>query len=195
MKTYATRLNTMLAVAFMVCFLAIEIAEARRLGGGGGARMSRGGPAASGSFQRNRARPSSSGSYRQNRAGTTGGYGGRDYSQAQSNRQDRRDQVQDNNQDRYDERQDRYEQRQENIQERQDFAKEVHKDREEYYDDRKEWYEDRWRGGTYISVNTWGSWGCSMTPVLIGADTYYECRGTRYRRVYRGGEVVYVVVN
>ena len=47
-----------LAVAAVVCLLAADFAEARRGGrGGGGHRMSRGGPAASGSFNRSRARP------------------------------------------------------------------------------------------------------------------------------------------
>lgn len=98
-----------------------------------------------------------------------------------NNRQDNLDQARDTNQDRYD-------QRQETINERQDFAKEVHNDREE-------WYEDSWHGRTYVSVNAWGSMGCSYTRVVVGGVTYYDCRGVRYERVYRGSEVVYVVVN
>ena len=111
-----------------------------------------------------------------------------------ANRQDRSGNRQDNLDQRQDNRQDRFDQRQEQIDERQDFAKEVHKDREEYYDDRKEWYEDRWRRGSYVTVTAWGSMGCRMDPVLVGARRYYECRGVRYERVYRGGEVVYIIV-
>lgn len=199
MKTYQSRLVTTLAAAFVALFLFAQYAEARRGGGGGGGhRMSRGGPAASGSFNRSRARPQRTGSYNQNRAGTTRNRGSRDagsrdFSQAQGNR------PTGDNEQRQDNRQDRYDQRQENIQDRQDLAKEVHDDRQDFakevHNDRKEWYEDRWRGGSYMSVYAWGNMGCAATPVLIGADRYYECRGVRYRRVYRGGDVVYVVVN
>jgi len=208
MKVYHSRLVTTLAAAFVALFLFAQYAEARR-GGGGGHRMSRGGPAASGSFNRSAARPQRSRSSSQNRAGTTRNYGAgsagsRDLSKAAGNRstgnnEQRQSDRQDRNDQRQSDRDDRYDQRQDNIQDRQDLAKEVHDDRQDFakevHNDRKEWYEDRWRGGSYMSVYAWGNTGCAANPVLIGADRYYECRGVRYRRVYRGGDVVYVVVN
>jgi len=57
-KFTTSNVVTSLAAASVICLLAMDFAEARRGGrGGGGHRMSRGGPAASGSFNRSRARP------------------------------------------------------------------------------------------------------------------------------------------
>ena len=187
-----------LLVASLFMFLAVEIADARRggRGGGGGRMMARGGPAASGSFQRSRARPQrTSRSTYSNRTGIDRDQRGDRYDQRQDQRQDRSDQRQQNIDERQNNRQERFDQRQDNIDERQDFRKEVYDDRKEYYDDRNEWYEDRWRRGAYISVSSWNSMGCNYRTVIVGANTYYECRGVRYERVYRGSEVVYVVVN
>lgn len=59
MKATCSNLMMSLAVASVVFLIAADFAEARRGGrGGGGHRMMRGGPAASGSFNRSRARPS-----------------------------------------------------------------------------------------------------------------------------------------
>lgn len=194
-RTHCSRAMTLLSVAFVVGFLAVEIAEARR--GGGGRGMMRGGPAASGSFQRARARPQRGNYGTRNR-----GYG-RDFSHAGQpklryneggrDRQDRYDQRQQNRDERRDNRQDRFDRRQEQIDERQDFRKEVYKDRKEYYNDREEWYENRWRRGLYISVGSWNTMGCTYDTVIIDGIRYYECNGVRYERVYRGGEVVYIV--
>ncbi|MGI9264571.1 MAG: hypothetical protein ACR2QU_06570 [Gammaproteobacteria bacterium] len=170
----------------IVCFLTIEFAEARRGGGsrGGGRSMHRGGPAAGGSMQRSRTRPQS-----QNR-----GTQNRDFSREnrpaqrpeQSQRQQRDQQDRD---DRYDQRQDNIDRRHDQIDERQEFAKDVH-------NERKEWYEDNWRrGGTYISISSWNSMNCRYTTVYRNGMTQYNCNGVYYERVYRGGQVVYVVTN
>ncbi len=196
MKTTHSKIVASLVLATVFCFLAVEFAEARRGGGrGGGRSMMRGGPAASGSMHRQRARPSRSTSGRSYSGSRPQRDSSRDfnrdsqrYDQRQQNRQDNagnREERRDERQQRNDER---WDQRQENIDERQDFAREVHNDREE-------WYEDRWRGGTYISVSTWGTMGCSYNRVIVNGITYYDCNGVRYERVYRGSEVVYVVVN
>jgi hypothetical protein len=195
MSTTHSKVLVSVLVASVVMFLAVEIADAGRRGGGGRS-MSRGGPAASGSFQRSQARPQRrSQSTRSNRTGIDRNQRSDRNNQQRNDRQDRYDQRQDNRQDRNDQRQDNIDRRQDNIDQRQDFAKEVHDDRKEYYDDRKEWYEDRWRRGAYISVASWNSRGCTYRTVIVGANTYYECQGVRYERVYRGSEVVYIVVN
>ncbi len=205
MKSTQGKVVVSLVLASVVCLLAVDFAEARRGGGGrgGGHSMTRGGPAASGSMHRSQARPqrsSSRSSMSNQRYEGSRQAGSRDYAAQRpepgtANRdnrpemnQDRLDQRQDNIDQRRDTNQDRYDQRQENINERQDFAKEVHNDREE-------WYEDRWRGHSYVSVSVWGSMGCSYRRVVVGGVTYYDCNGVRYERVYRGSEVVYVVVN
>lgn len=186
-------------VASLVMFLAVEIADARRGGRGGmggGRAMSRGGPAASGSFQRSRARPERrSQTIHRNRTGTSYGTRGDRFDQRQDTRQNRNDQRQDHRDKRQDNRQDRFDQRQENIDQRQDRRQEVYKDRREYYDDRNEWYEDRWRSGAYISISSWNRMACNYRIVQVGAATYYECNGVRYERVYRGGQVVYIIVD
>jgi len=183
---------TVLAIA-LVCLVTIDFAEAQRRGGGGGARgggmsrgggMHRGGAAASGSMQRSRARPQSR------------DYGSRNKDFSRENRptqrpeQGQREQRdQQDRDDRYDQRQDNIDRRQDNIDERQDFAKDVH-------NERKEWYEDNWRrGGTYISVSSWNSMNCRYTTVYRNGMTQYSCNGIYYERVYRSGEVVYVVTN
>jgi hypothetical protein len=180
-----------LLAASVVCLLAVEFAEAGRRGGGGGRAMSRGGPAASGSFQRNRARPQSRPRQGQYDRGSRYGQGQR---QGQWQNQDREGDRQDRFDERQQNRQDRFDQRQDQIDERQDFAREVHDDREEYYNDRREWYEDAWRRGSYITVTSWNRMSCSYTTYVTDGITYYECNGVRYERVYRGGEVVYIVV-
>lgn len=186
------RITTGLVAAFLVCFLAVEFAEAGRRGGGGRG-MARGGPAAGGSFNRSMTRPQRSPSSNRMNRGVSdrGNYGTRG---DRTINQDRADQIKNNNQDRYDQRQDRLDQRQDNIDNRQDFAKEVHNDRKEYYNDRQEWYEDRWRRGSYVTVYSWSSMGCVYDPVIVGTDRYYDCRGVRYSRVSRGGEVVFIAV-
>ena len=190
---------TGLMIASVICFLAMDFAEARR-GGGGGRGMMRGGPAASGSFNRSRVRPQRSVS-RQN---VNRGNMNRDnmnrgnINQGQGNRQDRFDQRQEN-------RQERFDQRQENIDERQDFREEVYKDRKDYYEDRQDWYEDRWRVGAFLTVSSWNRMGCSYTTVLVNGITYYDCNGVRYERVFgatvvledaeSGTQVTYIIVN
>jgi len=58
MRVATSRVVTSLAAAAVICLLAVDFAEARRGGRiGGGHRMMRGGPAASGAFNRSRARP------------------------------------------------------------------------------------------------------------------------------------------
>jgi len=185
---------TGLMIASVICFLAIDFAEARR-GGGGGRGMMRGGPAASGSFNRSRVQPQRSRS-RQNmnrgnvdRGNMNRGNVNRDnMNQRQGNRQDNLDQRQEN-------RQDRFDQRQENVDERQDFREDVYKDRKDYYEDRQDWYEDRWRAGAFLTVTSWNRMGCSYTTVLVDGVTYYDCNGVRYERVLRGTEVTYIIVS
>lgn len=182
---------TGLAIASIICFLAWDFAEARRgLGGGGGRGMMRGGPAASGSFNRARVQPQRSFSRQNMNRGNMNqarmDRGNMD--QRQSDRQDRFDQRQEN-------RQERFDQRQENIDERQDFREDVYKDRKDYYEDRQDWYEDRWRAGAFLTVSAWSRMGCSYTTVLVNGITYYECNGVRYERVLRGTEVTYIIVN
>ena len=36
---------------------------------------------------------------------------------------------------------------------------------------------------------------CNYTTVIIENNTYYDCDGVRYDRVYRDGEVTYIIVN
>ena len=193
MRTINSNMITGLLVASLVCFLAMDFAEARRGGGGGGGRgMSRGGPAASGSFQRSRVQPQRRTSQRTtNRAVNP---------QQRTVNQDRaRPQQRDVDQDRVDQRQDnrqdRFDQRQDNIDQRQDNREKVYKDRKEYYDDRNEWYEDRWRRGAYISVSSWNRMDCRYNMTVVNSITYYDCNGVRYERVYRGGQTVYIIVN
>ncbi|MGB5623538.1 MAG: hypothetical protein WBN65_13680 [Gammaproteobacteria bacterium] len=182
------KLLTSLMVTSLVCFLALDFAEARRGGGGGGGRgMSRGGPAASGSFQRSRVQPQRRSSNRNMN---------RDVSRQQRPaNQDRQNNRQDNLDQRQDNRQDRFDQRQDNLDERQDNREKVYDDRKEYYDDRNEWYEDRWRAGAYLTVASWNRMGCRYNMVVVNGITYYDCDGTRYEQVYRGGQTVYIVVN
>jgi hypothetical protein len=151
--------------------------------------MSRGGPAAGGSFQRSHSRPQSASRSNFNRTGSR-----QSNTQRQDNFSNRSDNRQDNLSDRNDNRQDRADQRQDNLSDRQDFRSERYDNRKEYYDDRKEWYEDRWRRGAYVSVASWGRIGCRNT-VIVNGITYYDCGGVRYERVYRGTQVTYVIVN
>mgnify|MGYP001818636129 CR=1 FL=1 len=202
MRAASTKLMTGLMVASVVCLLAMDFAEARRGGGGGrGHSMSRGGPAASGSFNRSRARPSG-GSSMSSRDRSTNRNVNRDMNRATNrdvNRDVKRDTDRQVDQDRLDQRQDnrqdRFDQRQDNIDQRQDFRKDAYDDRKEYYDNRNEWYEDRWRAGAYLSVSSWNRMNCSYTTVRVDSITYYDCNGVRYERVYRGTSVTYIVVN
>lgn len=193
MRTINSNMITGLLVASLVCFLAMDFAEARRGGGGGGGRgMSRGGPAASGSFQRSRVQPQRRTSQRTTNRATK--------PQQRTVNQDRakpqqRDVDQDRVDQRQDNRQDRFDQRQDNIDQRQDNREKVYDDRKEYYDDRNEWYEDRWRRGAYISVSSWNSMNCRYNMTVVNSITYYDCNGVRYERVYRGGQTVYIIVN
>ena len=178
MRTTKGKLVPGLLVASMLCFLAMEFADARGRGGGGRS-MSRGGPAASGSFQRSRARPQS------NVSRTTMNRG----NNMQGQRADRNSQQQDN-------RQDRFDQRQDNVDRKQDNRNERYDDRKEYRHDRNEWYEDRWRRGAYLSIASWNSRGCrNSTVVIVNGMTYYDCNNVRYERVYRGTEITYIIVN
>lgn len=202
MMTASTKLMTGLMVASVICLLAMDFAEARRGGGGGrGHSMSRGGPAASGSFNRSRARPSGGSSMRhssrdmnRNRNRDVNRDMNRDINRDVNRNtdrqidQDRVDQRQDN-------RQDRLDQRQDNVDQRQEFRQDAYNDRKEYYDNRNEWYEDRWRSGAYLSVTSWNRMNCSYTTVRVDSITYYDCNGVRYERVYRGTQVTYIVVN
>lgn len=42
---------------------------------------------------------------------------------------------------------------------------------------------------------TWSSMNCGFSTVIIDTITYYMCDGIRYERVYRGGEVIFIVVD
>jgi hypothetical protein len=203
MRKAASRIATVAIVTFVVGLTTIDLVEAARRGGGGGGRsMSRGGPAAGGSFQRSHTRPQRNSGMDRSRTGSRdmGSYGNRtqgdraqgdltrgDRAQSDRAQGDRYDQRQDNMQDRNDQRQD-------NLSDRQDVRSDRYDDRKEYYDDRKEWYEDRWRRGAYVSVGSWGRIGCRNT-VIVNGMTYYDCGGVRYERVYRGSTVTYVIVN
>jgi len=148
--------------AMIVTLFTIDIVEAARGGpGGGGRSMHRGGPAASGSFQRSRARP-----------------------QATSQRRDTRQDV----------RGDRREVRQDVGGERREVRQDVRSEAREWRGNRREWYEDRWRRGLFVSVTSWRRVGCS-TIIYVDGVKYYECGGVRYERVYRGTEVVYIIVS
>jgi len=154
--------------ALIITLLTIDLVAAAPGGRGGGHAMSRGGPAASGSFHRSRARP-----------------------QASSQRVDHRQGRMDNRQDRADNHRDN---RREVRDDRRDFRSEVRDDRREWHGDRREWYEDRWRRGRFVSVTSWRRVGCN-TVIYVNGVKYYECGGVRYERVYRGTEVVYIIVN
>ncbi|MEP5765152.1 MAG: hypothetical protein ABJ308_11180 [Halieaceae bacterium] len=155
--------------------LVVEFAEARRGGGmrGGGMRAMRGGPAASGSFNRSIARPSRSPGF--DRPARQPGYSRptRDLSSTTIDR----DRVNE----RVDNRQDYREQRRDRV--------------DDYYDDRRDWYEDRWRTGAYLSIAAWNRMSCPYTTTIVDNITYYDCYGVRYERVYRGTEITYIIVN
>jgi len=168
MNSSYSRFSGALLVVGIVALLTIDFVEAARPGGGGRS-MSRGGPAASGSFQRSRARPQS------------------------SNRQtkdNRRNQRQDVRQNKVENRQNRADNRQENVSDRRENRQDV---RREVRDDRQEWYEDRWRRGRFVTATSWTRIGCS-TVIIVNGVRYYECGGVRYERVYRGTEVTYIIV-
>ncbi len=193
MSTTHGKLLTGLMVTSLVFFLALDFAEARRGGGGGGGRgMSRGGPAASGSFQRSRVQPQRRSSNRNMNRDVSRQQRPANQDRVRPNQgnvnQDRLDQGQDN-------RQDRFDQRQDNLDERQDNRKKVYDDRKEYYNDRNEWYEDRWRAGAYLSVASWNRMNCRYNMTVVNGITYYDCDGRRYEQVYRGGQTVYIIVN
>jgi hypothetical protein len=209
MKAISGKMVAALLIVSVVSLVMMDFADARRGGRGGGRSMSRGGPAASGSFNRSRARPQRSPSQRdfsrggtsqrpdsrQNRGDQRQGNRQDRGDQRQGDRQDRSDQRQDNMDERQDKRQDRNDQRQENIDERQDFRQDVYDDRREYYDDRNEWYEDRWRRRAFVTAASWSRMNCAYTTVIVNGITYYDCGGVRYERVYRGSEVTYIIVN
>ena len=193
MKTASHKGVLAVLVVALVCFLTFDFAEAQRRGGGGGRggggrSMHRGGAASSGSMQRSRARPQRQSPSRQNTDFSRENLPAQRPAQKpeQGQRQQRDQQDRD---DRNDQRQDNIDRRNDQIDERQDFAKDVH-------NERKEWYEDNWRrGGTYISVSSWNTMNCRYTTVYRNGMTQYSCGGVYYERVYRGGEVVYVVTN
>jgi len=198
MKAISGKMVTTLLIVSVVSLVMMDFADARRGGRGGGRSMSRGGPAASGSFNRSRAQPQRSPSQRDmNR----GGAGQRQDSrqnrggERQGDRQDRGDQRQDNKDERQDNRQDRSDQRQDNIDERQDFKRDVYDDRSEYFDNRNEWYEDRWRRRAFVTAASWSRMSCNYTTVVSNGITFYDCGGVRYERVYRGSQVTYIIVN
>ena len=135
-------------------------------------------------MQRSRARPQRQSSSRQNNDFSRENRSAQRPEQGQRQQRDQQDRD-----DRNDQRQDNIDRRNDQIDERQDFAKDVH-------NERKEWYEDNWRrGGTYISVSSWNSMSCRYTTVYRNGMTQYSCGGVYYERVYRSGEVVYVVTN
>jgi len=190
MKTASRKGVLAVLVVALVCFLTFDFAEAQRRGGGGGGRgggggMHRGGAASSGSMQRSRARPQRQSPSRQNTDFSRENRAAQRPEQGQRQQRDQQDRD-----DRYDQRQDNIDRRNDQIDERQDFAKDVH-------NERKEWAEDNWRrgGGTYISVSSWNSMNCRYTTVYRNGMTQYSCGGVYYERVYRSGEVVYVVTN
>ena len=194
MKTASRKGVLAVLVVALVCFLTFDFAEAQRRGGGGGRggggrSMHRGGAASSGSMQRSRARPQRQSPSRQNNDFSRENRSAQRPEQGQRQERDQQRDQQDRD-DRNDQRQDNIDRRNDQIDERQDFAKDVH-------NERKEWAEDNWRrgGGTYISVSSWNSRSCSYTTIYRNGMTQYSCGGVYYERVYRSGEVVYVVTN
>ena len=183
MSVTRNKMVASLLITSLVCFLSMDFADARR--GGGGHRMMRGGPAASGSFHRSFARPTRSLS----RATMNRGL---NRSAKQSTYRDRVSQRSDNRQDRFDQRQ---EFRNDRYDDRKEFRKDRYDDRKEFYNDRNEWYEDRWRTGAFLTVAAWNRMNCAYTTIIVENITYYDCDGVRYERVYRGGEVTYIIVN
>jgi hypothetical protein len=176
MKLAMSKFICICLAAGIVTLLTIDFVEAARGGRGGGKSMSRGGPAASGSFQRSRARP-------QSRTQTR--------TQSSANRSSQRQDVRQN---RTENRQNRADNRSERVDNRQDFRNERYDDRKEFRGDRREWYEDRWRRGRFITATSWVRVGCNNV-VIVNGIRYYDCGGVRYERVYRGSQVTYIIVN
>jgi hypothetical protein len=139
----------------------------------GGMRTMRGGPAASGSFNRSIARPSRGTDFNRSSRQSTHTRSSRD---PWSNTIDR----------------DRLEERADN---RQDYREERRDRVDDYYDNRRDWYEDRWRAGAYLSISAWNRMACPYTTTMVNNVMYYECYGVRYERVYRGTEITYIIVN
>lgn len=224
MKATCNNLMMSLAVASVVFLLAADFAEARRGGrGGGGHRMSHGGPASSGSFNRSRARPSmnrsrstTNRSMNRDLGPSTSRTRGRDLDpvmgQTRPRDRDPGNRVTrpgdgnpgtglnrpgdpgDGSRPSIDP--DRADEIKDNRQDRIDDRDDYRDNRNEYYSDRNEWYEDRWRSGAYISVSSWNSRSCGYTnTVIVGATTYYMCEGVRYERVYRGSEVTFIIAD
>jgi hypothetical protein len=92
-----------LVFLFLLGFVAVDFAEARR--GGGGGRVMRGGPAASGAMNRSFARPAQRSSFSTPARNTSEKTPNRD--EIHDRREERRDRVED----RYDDRRDWYEDR------------------------------------------------------------------------------------
>jgi hypothetical protein len=173
-----------LLVLSLASILVVDFAEARRGGGmraggmrAGGMRAMRGGPAASGSFNRSIARPS---------RGSDFGRPARNPSRNPTYTRPSTDLSSTNiDRDRLDDR----------VDNRQDYREERYDRVDDYYDDRRDWYEDRWRAGAYLSIAAWNRMSCPYTTVVIDSITYYECYDVRYERVYRGTEITYIIVN
>ena len=194
MKAISGKMVAALLIVSVVSLLMMDFADAQRGGRGGGRSMSRGGPAASGSFNRSRARPQSSPSQRDSNRGGAGQRQG-DRQDRGGQRQDNRDDRQDNRQDRGDQRQDNRNDRQDNRNDRQDNRDDRQDNRREHFDDRNEWYEDRWRRRAFVTAASWRSMNCNYTTVVSNGITFYDCSGVRYERVYRGSQVTYIIVN
>jgi uncharacterized membrane protein len=135
-----------------------------RKGGGGGAGMSRGGPAASGSVRPRPAR--------------------------QPNKQpDVRDSRRDVKQDVRDERR---EIKQDVRDERRDMRDEIRDEREDHHEWHEDRWKRR--AGAALTVSAFRALTCTTSTIVVGSVTYYRCGGTWYQRAHQGGDVVYIVV-
>ena len=154
-----------------LAMLGNDLVLARKAGGGargGGAGMSRIGPAASGSVRTpRRATPA----------------------RQSETRRDVRDQRRDLKRDVRDTRRDV-------KQDVRDTRRDVRDELRDVQRDHREWHEDRWkrRTGAALTRAAFRSLSCTSNIIIVSGVTYYRCGGTWYRRAQQSGDVVYIVV-
>ena len=212
---YLNKTNLIIFFSMLFLFALTFESFARRGGGGrrGGHSISRSGPARAGSMRaggvHHRQRASS-----YNRSNRQKNYGNRNIDRGNiQNRQVNKGDIQTRRKDNQGNRQDN----RKNLQEdRQDWKDDNREDWQEYgdkaRDERHELVENNWDEGewgegehigafvagavigTVITAAAFNSNNCASGVVYVDNFAYYQCSGSWYQQVYRGGDVTYIVV-
>ena len=210
-------LNSVLCVATVVFFVGTLILEAsaRGRGGGGrggGVRISRSGPASGGSFssRSSQARSAARTQYQQQVTPS-------DVRTRQDARTDirveRRSNLSEATEGSLGQLGDRQEYRGERRKDRYDYREDTREDWQDYHDGHYRYYDDDWDNwvgyaaagtavvtsaavvGSTVSESKYEELSCTPEKVEVEGISYVKCGENWYMPTYKGGEIVYVVVN